>query len=566
MLLQFILVMLIVLCTLYWTWQGAFSSAMMLIAALFGSALAMGVHESLIPYFIKFRPDFARPVMFFLVFAFACSGLRLLGGIVVSRRVKMPKWLDLSLGGVLGFLVAMVCFGTFMIGIEMLPGYQKILEYDRYPNGLAKEPERTWLRADDFVQWTWGQLNGGSLGGQSMLVDHPDLDRELFGYRHVVTFGSNPVIPPDLLEVPAVYVLKASVALEKLFNNSVPNNLKLNGETEKIVVVRSVVNKGVEWPNISCDKDNLYRITPAQVRLVTSEPQQYYPIGYMENGQYFKTMNLETGHVVWAYAGDKTAVVSDWVFKIPADAEPRYFEEKQARRNITELAAAASNAVMLDTYSMATGNAYPADTMTGPLIQISLRHNVGEATDQPVANQDVYLLRHTIIKRRVLTEMTLAYHKLEDSTILSPAQKLSYQTQFRDMAVATSPDADVAVLNFIRLMFVAHETSDSAEDARTMGFFIENTILPIIRNPDNNLVAWGPTSEGARCITGADGKTPTKRVSPGSYTVLAWSNPKGLFQLWVNDETIAQAAPAPGATEPLKLIKLEDQDIRYARP
>ena len=405
MLMQFILTCLIVLATLFWTWQGAYSAALMLLAALFASAMAIGVHEWFVPLLAQWRPDYARPLAFFLLFAFVFSVLRLTGGWVVPRRIRLPLWLDLSLGGAFGFLLSMIAFGTLLIGVEMLPGHQIIFGYDRYPQGFAKDvtttlhgaltvdatsltgadasvfpkqgPFSVMVDSEDMVVnevngttftvtrgangstpaahadgsrivyappvsrvWLPGrrtcamdlcQFCGGSLGGQPLDTVYPDLERELYGYRHVVTFGSNPVVPEALSEVPAVFVLKSPAAIGRL----VLRKLVVN-EDEELVVVRSQVTKGVTRPQVTQDADGYYRITPTQVRLVVSQGDQtsdFYPVGYLEKGQYFvpwqslfpQTSPLDAAHLVQGYGtdkADKALIVNDWVFKIPATLRP----------------------------------------------------------------------------------------------------------------------------------------------------------------------------------------------------------------------------------------------------
>jgi len=568
---QLILLLLVVVGTLFWATRGALSAALMFGAALFASILAIGTYESFIPLFSRFRADFAAPVVFFLIFAFAFSVLRLAGGLIAPKNIRLPAWIDISAAVVLGFMTSMVAFGTLVIAVEMLPGYQVILNFDRFPNGLAREPAKFWIPADTFTRWTWSMMSGGSLLGEPLTDTHPDLERELYGDRHVVTFGSYPVVPQDLLRVAAVYVLNKPEAIRQAGiplaapKPPAPKTEPAAGDAgtgeapppvaeipQKVVIVRSVVARGTERPNSSEDLDHYYRITPAQVRLVANSgglPAQYFPIGYMEDGKIFKDLPLDTGHLVLDYNSEKSEVINDWVFMVPADAEPRLFGEKQiARVAIGE--AAASATTRPDVYVNA-GALYPplAFLKNLPALQVQVKHSFGQATDQPVVGQMVYVFRPAIIKRSLNsyphTYIDDAYELLND---YDPLSRQSQLNRFRDMKVAWGQDHFVPLEQFLDLMFTAHTRKDAREEVDRADHFINETIMPILLDPDRHLLVW-------KDVTDKDGKTAVKNIAPGQYLIVTWSieQKQGVYHFWWHALDLAKKVE-----EPVTVVLLND--------
>jgi hypothetical protein len=549
MLFQIIIVTLIILATLYWAWQGVFSCALMLVSVVFASCAAIGWYEELVPLAAGYRPDYAQPVAFFLLFAFCFSALRWVGGILTPKNVRLPKLIDLGISFPLAFLTAMMSFGTLVIAVEMLPTYQKIFGYDRYPNGLAKDPVSLWIPADGFVQWVWKETSGGSLGGSETFASvHPDLDRELYGNRHVVQFGSHPEVLPSLLEVPATYVIKEPAAIRKI-------GIMLNGDQpQKIIVVRSEIHKGDHAPQLSCDNDAFYRVTPAEVRMITTKPAaQYNPIGYMDDGTVFTPLDLDLGHIVDDYFPGESVTTHDWVFAIPAEAEPRYFEEKTLARQ--DLAAAVVEAEEArPNVLIASSKGYPPrDYLKDlPSVQVVVKHSFGEATDQPVTNQDLYLLRPVIVKRRIRSEIDDCYALLEQAH--GPARESNLNI-YRTMKVQWDDDHLVPISQFLTLWFVSHETADPKADVNKAELEIQNKLLPIILDPEKHLLVW-------QSKTGADGKTPIKRIAPGGYVCIVWvtERAKDDFHFWATDINL------PAATgEPLHIIKLDDASAYIRR-
>jgi hypothetical protein len=549
MLFQIIVLALIILATLYWAWQGVFSCTLMLVAAVFSSVAAIGGYEELTPLFAKFRPDYAQPVAFFLLFAFCFSLLRIVGGILAPKNVRLSKVIDLAVGFPLAFLTAIMSFGTMVIALEMVPTHQVMFGYDRYPNGLAKEPVQLWIPADQIVQWVWKQTSGGSLGGgESFASVHPDLDRELYGNRHVVTFGSHPEVSPELADVPAVFEVTEPADMKALQISPDPNT------PQKLVVVRSQITKGGQAPHMSSDGDDYYRITPAEIRLITTTPlsgaQQFNPIGYLDKGTVFKPLDLDLGHLVDDYNPDGN-LIHDWVFMIPGDNEPKYFEEKSlTRKDVAAVLAAESKP-----NTVVAGTGYSPEDWKKflPSLQVVVTHSYGEATDQPVAGRPFYLFKSTVTKRRIRSYIDECYDLLDKGNRMD---KESWRSRMLPMKVQWDDDHPVPISDFLEFWLAMHETTSPKADVRHAEREIQDQILPILRDPEKHLLVWATS-------TGPDGKTPAEKIAPGGYVGVTWiiESSKDDLHFWHVDIVVPKVEGAP-----LIVKKFDDTNAYVRKP
>jgi hypothetical protein len=544
MIFQTIVLLLIILATLYWMWQGTLSCTLMLVSAVFASIAAAGWHESLEPLVARFRPDYARPICFFLLFLTCFLVVRHVGGMLAPKNVRLPKWIDLGVALPAAFVTAMMSIGTLVLAVEMVPTRQVILGYDRFPNGLASQPTPLWIPADGFVQWVWRQTSGGSLGGnESFVAAHPDLERELYGNRHVVVFGSAPVVPPELLKVPAAYVIADPAEIQA---RSIPAN-----SDEKVVIVRSQVAMGDISAARSCDGDSNYRITPAQVRLITvdDQPRQFNPIGYMVRGKTFKRMALDTDHFVDDYNPAPDAkLIHDWVFAIPADAQPRYFDEKAlARKDIAVVLATETEPAVV-----VAGKDYPPEAWEPavPTIQVAVTHSYGEATDQPVVGQTFYLFEPVIVKRRIRAYIDQCWDLLEKST---GTDRQSNLNRFLPMKVGWDDNHLVPVNQFLELWFISHETRKAEDDVRSAENMLKNELVPILQR--EHLQVFTAT-------TNFDGKIPPTPLSPGGYVGVIWVTEKAKndFHFWAVAMDVPKASGPPN-----KIVYRFDDSNAYIR-
>ena len=182
-------------------------------------------------------------------------------------------------------------------------------------------------------------------------------------------------------------------------------------------------------------------------------------------------------------------------------------------------------------------------------MRIALRHSFGEATDQPVADQEIYLLRQTVTKRRI-PEMSGVFETMQSNDSLPPGLRTQYQTRFRDMVVQAAPGDPISISNYLVLLFASHQSKDRKEDIRLTPLFIHETVLPMLSDPDKNLLVW-------KGVTGPDGKTDYKKLSR-RYTVFTWAITKDTFHVWAVDYTVD---PKKGDQQ---TITLNDENISYA--
>lgn len=342
MIFNVLIFLVIVLTTMYLATQGMVSSMIALVTAMFSSVLAMALMEPLQGIIGGFRPDYGRGVTFLLLFLFIFSATRIAGDIAVKKNITLNLWVNRGMGAFFGFFTALVVAGTIVIGIEMLPVSRILLGFDRYPSPgvmaavdaegkpiageVTSRRSSIWFSPDGFVLALWNAASGRALGGNTSWDSvHPDITVEAYGYRYPVFPGSSRTAPHDLVKV-----LNA-------WSSSDPKEYSARGIPaqggKKVVMVRAEVQKGDKPPHATFDNDGFFRVTAAQVRLVTNEGHQYYPIGNLFQGRQFESLPLSSGFIVDDYVSKTSAnsAIQDWVFAIPEGETAAIFELKTAR-------------------------------------------------------------------------------------------------------------------------------------------------------------------------------------------------------------------------------------------
>ena len=133
-------------------------------------------------------------------------------------------------------------------------------------------------------------------------------------------------------------------------------------------------------------------MSATQVRLITDKGNQYYPIGYMEQGRIFVPLPLNSGRVVDDFVQGQA--VQDWVFQVKPDEKPTFIEMKELRVALSgagfvkdvPVAALAVNsypqAVLQGTFDPGGGGRFKGqkaaggDSLSAPAVGISVGHGV----------------------------------------------------------------------------------------------------------------------------------------------------------------------------------------------
>lgn len=322
MILQFIVLLFIILFALYMANEGPLSALLLLCASFFASALAMGVYQAWANPILNHRPDFAYGVTFLLVFFLAFSLIRTAFDYLIRGDVELPLWPGRIVGGTFGFFTAMILVGSVMVGVQMLPLPSSILGYSRYSTAAdlaSNSPSGLWLDPDGFVTSLWGMVSGRSLGGQSFSKYNPQPLRQWYADRYTVQYAGAKALPPSLLHVPFAGPLP--VAMVKRYG--------IPAAGKQALLVRTEVNHGSTQPNVSSDQ-GYFRLTPAEVQLVTRGGKMYFPSGYLKDGRQYTPVKLNNAMVDdYRTVHGHRRVIQDWIFLIPANDHPLALHMKQ---------------------------------------------------------------------------------------------------------------------------------------------------------------------------------------------------------------------------------------------
>ncbi|NNM85409.1 MAG: CvpA family protein [Phycisphaerales bacterium] len=537
MALQLVVILIIGLLTLFLANEGAFSALLLLCSSILASTLAMGVYEPashLMPLKIQ-ALGFARGATFLLVFLLGFSVLRGLFDYFVRTDVALPLWPNRLAGGVLGFFTAMVVVGSGLIGLQMLPLPTSIAGYDRYPSakGMDEPSSGVWLDPDGFTQGIWELMSGNSLGGPKAFAEvHPDLLRELYGYRNTVQFSDWHTLPANLLKVPfASSIIKVN-ALEFL---GIPD--PSNGQ---IFLVRAFVNHGSQEPDVS-SLQSYFRITPTQVRLVTNMGRQYYPIGYLKYGLHFKPVNSQTPIVddYQPYKGHRR-VIENWVFRIGKHETPTLFEMKATARVALSpiIQASAKGTLPTIAASYYPQHPYNNSTMTltakipsglGPVKFVVLPTSIGMNQMEGLAHDALNRLDQ--IHHDLDVDHQPAWVNSVNNIKGTPTAAAA--SQFYNVALRINGTANDGTVSWSDALatLLASQVGQTTDQCRTrIVTYFNNSILPLIKTQSSLIYTTDVSGKIAKPL----------HVAPGSWTIIAWCfNSDGAW-IWMKNITLHQ--------------------------
>lgn len=517
---QLIMFLLILLGTLYFSTQGIFSSLVLFACAAFASVLGMSTYEMASGPMRLFRPDYAHAVTFMAIFFVSFVALRFASGLLLPRNIPLPIWVDRIGGGVIGFFNSLLMFGTLMIAICMLPGYQAPLGYERYPDGAGrtaegepKPPVRLWIPADDFTVGLWNVASGGSLGGDSFAKVHPDFLRQLYGYRHTVQYESHRTVPPDLVKLEKAFYIADAPGQGNLGVRDAAGHAT--------VVARLVITKGTEQPNASFDdvKGNVTYLhtTPTQVSLVTDKGHLYFPTGYMADGAEFTPLDAAKSVCVDDYNADK--VVQDWVFTIDDDENPTNLEYKQfAKFDLSTIKG--DKAVAFAPHG---GPGYPQKPylQDAPLINIFVKSPSGGEGDV-----NVVFVSQGVQKRAIVNAIDKAYDGLKDYN--SQVENDNVINQYLKIMSQDGPDSYEKWNDLVNMMvYGSRRKVDEPTHYRD-----------VMEEAMNTIKADMPaTTRFTPLKTDSDGHTTPRKFAEGGYAVFAWKVTTTKFLYWSMEVT-----------------------------
>jgi hypothetical protein len=528
MILQFIILLFIILFALYMANEGPLSALLLLCASFFASALAMGVYQAWSKPILNHRPDFAYGVTFLLVFFLAFSLIRTAFDYLVRGDVELPLWPGRIVGGAFGFFTAMILIGSVMVGVQMLPLPSSILGYSRYSTGqdlASNSPSGLWLDPDGFVTSLWGLVSGRSLSGHSFSKYNPEPLRQSFADRYTVQYAGAKALPPSLLHVPFAGPLP--VGLIKQYG--------IPAAGKQVILVRTEVNHGSAQPNVSSDQ-GYFRLTPAEVQLVTTGGGMYFPSGYLKDGRQYTPVKLNNAMVDdYRTVHGHRRVIQDWIFLIPSNDHPLVLHMKQT--------------ASVDLANMSTEKLEPLRASAYP----QLPYNNSSLTVQLIAKKlssapvNMWIIPAGTRMAAVRFAMQAASARLGrirraiaagkppwSSANISGNPNTSMVQMYHQNALNLRLHHDAPWSQILPVLFASQVGTNTNTSLTRMRSYFRSTIKPLLAGQ----------RVAARMLNAQGQLNKPIKLGPGQYDILIWTHSAAQMRVWLKSVTVHEGGKA----------------------
>lgn len=197
--------LMIVLVTAFWAYQGLFSSVIMLVETVVACMIAFLYYEDVNTLWEgSISPGIGLPLALMALFLIVLLGLRMFTDKFIPGEVKVPLYVDRAAGGACGFFTGLILIGTALISIEMLPIGSSVFGFERFTTddeGNIEENNFT-LSPDRFTAGMVSMLSNQRFGGDNPFFQaRPDLVLELYSGRAAPQSEARVFLPPDALVV-----------------------------------------------------------------------------------------------------------------------------------------------------------------------------------------------------------------------------------------------------------------------------------------------------------------------------------------------------------------------------
>jgi len=172
MILSVLVSLLVLLIAYWWASQGLFDAFIHFVCVVIAGALAFALWEPVtVGFLLKGGgfDGFAWGMSLGGIFLIALFALRFVIDFVTPKRPLMPRWANLSFGGVLGLLSAMLSMGIILIAVGHLSTSTELLGYTGWHRSAESqgrpnqdEPNSPPAILMGFTQGFYNSLSGGS--------------------------------------------------------------------------------------------------------------------------------------------------------------------------------------------------------------------------------------------------------------------------------------------------------------------------------------------------------------------------------------------------------------------
>jgi hypothetical protein len=406
----------------------------------------------------------------------------------------------------------------------MLPLTSTIAGYNRYPNGLARSSSAIWFDPDGFVESIWDITSGNSFGGSpAFAIVHPHLLRELYGLRYTVQYAGRKTLAPSLLKVMAAGTIPGN----KTSLVHIPPR-----PGKKVLVIRTEVHHGSKQPAISSDS-GYFRLTPSEVRLVTTNGHQYYPVGFLRDGAVFQKLTFNSALVDdYRHVNGHRVVIQNWIFAIQPSQKPYFIELKGTARGMIAGAGVAKTLAALPIHY------YPKLAYENSKLTITVAASskvgtlVGVAVPAQIRMLKVAGLVQAAYRRlgtisRAISASKPPWSDAGAKTVGSPSA--SQATEWRSMGnslIANGNSHEEPWWQVLQLLVTSQVGTDTSRSLARERHYFKNEIIPLLN-------AQEPVK-----LTLTPGAAKTIRIAPGSWQIILWSIHSSRMYVWSKSATV----------------------------
>lgn len=357
--LYFLMFLLVVAIVFLQMRQGLFSSLVMAALTTVSAILtfmsfdylasATGLREA--------APSIAEGICISVVFGASLFIMRFAADRLIKADIFFDTMVDRIGGGACGLITGITMAGILALTLQTLPFGRSILGYEPFNDDLQRAAYLHPFYPDDYLLALGNTCTTGSMSGGGVFEHrHPDFLRELFCWRNRA--GRCPIVtsPPGTIKVRKLYALDGTSLADK------------NKDKDLVdVVVRIGVNGSAAYvppPGKNKRRRNKgwwWRLPATHFRLVcrseennTEKLEGFYPWSYLFYDNDTPKLALSAGNTDpdpipkgalavernskaafydperKKYRSDKTDLVVDWVYRIPAGAVPLRLEFRRS--------------------------------------------------------------------------------------------------------------------------------------------------------------------------------------------------------------------------------------------
>lgn len=337
--------------------QGLFSSLVMAVLTTVSATLtfmsfeylasATGLREAV--------PSIAEGICISVVFGASLFIMRFAADRLIKADIFFDTMVDRVGGGACGLITGITMAGILALTLQTLPFGRSILGYEPFDDDLERAAYLHPFYPDDYLLALGNTCTTGSMSGGGVFEHrHPDFLRELFCWRNRA--GRCPVVtsPPGTINVRKLYALDGTRLADKKKDKDLVD-----------VVVRIEVNGSAAYipaPDKNKRKRNKgwwWRLPATHFRLVCRREDNgaeklvgFYPWSYLFYDNDTPKLALSAGKAdpdpipkgalavernskaafydPKKYRSDKTDLIVDWVYRIPAEVVPLRLEFRRS--------------------------------------------------------------------------------------------------------------------------------------------------------------------------------------------------------------------------------------------